>query len=182
MTQFAYIFDKTYASALTKLVDFIDEKNLWNDYFECVGMGLNPTFADGLFANTNTAGIDLNELTESQQENLISDLKFMSGFDNKETRELNFKEYYCSSRLFDHLPSSHDRSMCQTAYNVIIQADGWDYLKNFNPDPEEGFAWTSDLKINSLKNRIAEVDTSHSGISLAYTMRILRDMAFTGMV
>ena len=72
--------------------------------------------------------------------------------------------------------------MCKTAYNVIVDADGWEYFKNFEPDPSRGFMFTKDNRINDLINRICEVDQLHSGSSLGSTLRELEYVAKTGLV
>lgn len=53
----------------------------------------------------------------------------------------------------------------------------WNYLKNFTPNKQEGFIWTSD---ETIKNMMTELDTltnRHSGATLAIAMRELKHLA-----
>jgi hypothetical protein len=178
MTQFAYIFDTQYRNALTQVVNFIDENKCWDIY-------TNMEYGSELIVPTELfdgAGGIANNLELNQQIELLQDIKFMGKFTNKQDRDINFKHFYCSSRLFDYMDSAHDKKMCQIAYNAIVQAEGWDYLKTFEPNPSEGFAFTSDNRMQRLMDKVAQADNSHSGCSMGFTMRILEQIARTGLV
>jgi len=178
MLSFEYIFDKNYALSLQDIVNFIDINNSW-DIYDKMEYGSSEQIPTELFERV---GLNLSDLDIKTQVQLFIDIKFMSQFDNNETRRNKFKDYYCSSRLFSHFANSNDQVMCQTAYNAIVQADGWEYFKNFKPDTTEGFMWSSDEKIKFLMNKIVEVDENHSGCSMAFTMRALERIAQTGVV
>jgi hypothetical protein len=171
-----YIFDKSYSKTLIKLVEYIDSTKSW-DLIRKISWGSNDIMADELFSKNNISGLNLN--TRNQ---LLSDIKFMSEFNTPEERAIKFKKYYCSTRLFDHLEDNHTKQMCQRAFNAIVNADGWEYLKTYSPNPEKGFMFDSDPEMNRLMNAVAFADDSHSGFSMAWTMRHLQQLARDNIV
>jgi hypothetical protein len=170
--KFDYILDESYSALLIKLVDFIDGNNAW-DIFAKLDFSL-PDAANDLFVKVGLDSLTLSDEIKSQ---ILSDIKFMCQYDTDEVRNTEFKKYYCSTRLFNFMNDTNSIRMCQTAYNTIVDLDEWEYFKKFSPNSSEGFMWTQDEKMNSIMNRIAEVDSSHSGCSIAFTMRKLEWIA-----
>ncbi len=171
-----YIHDKTYSQALAQLVEYIDSTKSW-DLIRKITWAENDVMANELLVRN-----DLLELGSQTTTQLLQDIKFMSEFDTPEERATKFKQYYCSSRLFSHYKDEISEQMCQSAFNTIVNADGWEYLKNYKPDPEKGFMFDSDPQINKLMNMINEANPIHSGFSLGWTMRQLELIAKSGNV
>lgn len=174
MTDYRYIFDETYASSLDTLVKFIDQTNSWDIYQKM-------EFSYDYVPNDIFKRVGLKNLSDETKTKLFADIKFMCEFTDKDVRKNNFKKHYCSTRLFDHM-EKNNKKMCQTAYNVIVDAECWEYFKKFEPNASEGFMWTKDEIISGLLDKITQVDQLHSGSSLAFTMRELEYVAKTGLV
>ena len=175
MTRFEYIFVKSYADSLEILTNFIDNSNSWDIY-------ANMEFVNNKVPNDLFEHIGLDALDAQIKNQLFDDIKFMSKFSNSKIRASEFKKYYCSSRLFDYYNDLHSRKMCQIAFNAIAESDGWEYLKNNKPNSNEGFMFTSNEKINEIIKKVSVVDDTHSGSSMAFTMRSLEYIAQTGFV
>lgn len=171
-----YIFDKSYSQALTKLVGFIDSTKSW-DLIKKLTLATNDTIVNELLEKNDLADLDSHITTQ-----LLQDIKFMGEFDTPEEREAKFKQHYCSSRLFSHYKDEQSEQMCQSAFNAVVNADGWDYLKNFDPNPETGFMFNSDPQMNRLMDAIDRANPIHSGFSMGWTMRQLEQVAKSGCV
>lgn len=120
------------------------------------------------------------ETKDSELEILFQDILYIfNDIDNsdEDTRLLKFKNYYCSERLFEHLDSLSDRETVQRAYNVIQSLDQWEYFCNFVPSKDTGYMYCEDEKIKTIMCKINEENDCHSGCSLAFTMRALKNVA-----
>jgi hypothetical protein len=176
MISFEYIFNENYEVALETLVNFIDKNNLWDIYAK---MEYETPYQIPIELFEKLGLKNLDQQTKVQ---LITDIKFISQLENNEIRKKKFKEYYCSNRLFSHFEDPTTRSMCQNAYNAIVEANGWEYFKNYKPDPANGYMWASDKEIRSLMNKVSDSYPYHSGFSMGFTMRALEKIAETGKV
>jgi len=174
--KFNYIFDKLYSEALEKLTEFLDNNNSWN-------LVNNFTFTpDDSIAKELVLKNSLENLDSKIINQLLVDIKFMSEFANLETRDAKFKQHFCSTRLFDYMKDSNSKQMCQTAFNAIVNADGWDYFKSYSPNDSTGYMFDSDPQMNRLMNVVATEDPGHSGSSMGWTMRQLQQVGLSGCV
>jgi len=83
---------------------------------------------------------------------------------------------------FSFISSDHQRNMIENAYNAISIAEKWEFLKTFEPNPDEGFMFTKNETANKLMNYIDTVyKEGHSGGSMAWTMRVMQIIAREGV-
>lgn len=82
--------------------------------------------------------------------------------------EPNFAEIY----------SSFETEMVQDAYDTIKRLDLWEWFGTFEPHPNEGFMFTTDMNIATIGNELKY--TGHSGSSFGWTMRVVHDIAKNG--
>jgi len=72
--------------------------------------------------------------------------------------------------------SDSDRPMLKSAFNVISKNNYWSFMSEYTPDEGKGFMWSSHPKLNEIRTKITN-EWSHSGASLAYTMRVIEMVA-----
>lgn len=72
-----------------------------------------------------------------------------------------------------------DREMLENAHMVIDRLEKWEFLKNYNIDPNKGFLWDDDETINQIKNEIYTDYPHHSGTSIAFVMRVMKDTSLS---
>jgi len=72
------------------------------------------------------------------------------------------------------------REMIINAYITINRIDAWEWLKNFEPNPEEGFMFSTDITAKKIMKQIAVDFDDHDIGSLARTMRTLELIAKYG--
>jgi len=77
--------------------------------------------------------------------------------------------------MFEIYPE-HERVMLNSAYDVISRLEKWSYLKEFDPI-DGGFMFTIDPVANFIMQEISNAYGSHSGSSMAITMRIMQKIA-----
>lgn len=82
--------------------------------------------------------------------------------------EPNFAEVY----------ESYEVQMIQDAYDTIKRLNLWDWFREFEPHPNEGFMFTSEMNIAMIGNEMNY--TGHSGASFGLTMRVVHDIARRG--
>jgi hypothetical protein len=174
--KFNYIFDKSYSEALEKLTEFFDETKSW-DLVSKITFGPDDSIATELLVKNGLENLD-NQIVNQ----LFKDIKFMGEFDSPEERGSQFKQHFCSTRLFDYMEDDKSKRMCQSAFNAIVNADGWDYFKSYTPNVEKGYMFDSDSQMNKLMNVVAEADPTHSGFTMGWTMRQLQQVALSGHV
>ena len=79
---------------------------------------------------------------------------------------------------FASIYDTYETEMLQDAYDTIKRVGLWKWFREFQPHPNEGFMFSSDMNLaiisTSLKNQ------SHSGASFGWTMRVLHDIAKHG--
>lgn len=79
---------------------------------------------------------------------------------------------------FTEIYDGDELEMIQDAYDTITQLGLWDWLKNFNPHPNEGFMFSSDLTLAMLSSSLSY--RGHTGVTFARTMRVVHDIARRG--
>ena len=72
-----------------------------------------------------------------------------------------------------------DREMLENAHMVIDRMEKWEFLKNYNPDPNKGFLWDDDETINKIKSEIDKDYPYHSGASIAFVMRVMKNTSLS---
>lgn len=82
--------------------------------------------------------------------------------------EPNFAEIYRGFEL----------EMVQDAYDTTKRLGLWEWLGSFDPHPNEGFMFTTEINVARIG---AEMKfNGHSGSSFAWTMRVVHDVARRG--
>jgi hypothetical protein len=79
---------------------------------------------------------------------------------------------------FADIYKPYEVEMIQDAYDTIERLGLWEWFGEFEPHPNEGFMFTTDIKI-------AMIGTSmkfdgHSGSTFGWTMRVVHDIAKQG--
>ena len=79
---------------------------------------------------------------------------------------------------FADIYKPYEVEMIQDAYDTIERLGLWEWFGEFEPHPNEGFMFTTNIKI-------AMIGTSmkfkgHSGSSFGWTMRVVHDIAKNG--
>jgi hypothetical protein len=81
-----------------------------------------------------------------------------------------------------------ERDMIIDALQAIVRANDvlkkreinvWDYLSKFSPSPNRGFMFCDDEIVSIIQR---EMETGHSGSSMAWTMRVIELIAKQGLV
>lgn len=80
------------------------------------------------------------------------------------------------SHLFQSY-SQHERDMFVSAYETITCLEAWEFLKEYNPPENTGFMFDTNPEVTRIKNEIVNAYDSHSGSSLASTMRMMQQIA-----
>ena len=93
--KFNYIFDKSYSQALEKLTEFFDETKSW-DLVSKITFGPDDCIVRELLVKNCLENLD-NKIVKQ----LFEDIKFMEVFVSPEERDAQFKQHFCSTRLFD---------------------------------------------------------------------------------
>ena len=79
------------------------------------------------------------------------------------------------------ITSLHDRSMIQSAYEAIHQADQWRYLHDFALNETQGFMMCRDPVMLALMQEVDRYgEQGHSGLSMCFTMHRMRFIARYG--
>tara|TARA_B100001175_G_C19495376_1_gene634959 strand:- start:1382 stop:1630 length:249 start_codon:yes stop_codon:yes gene_type:complete len=73
--------------------------------------------------------------------------------------------------------SDHEKQMLESAFNAISQIEAWDFIKNYEPPENCGFMWDSNERVTEIMNKINELYGGHSGASMAWTMRMMQNIA-----
>ena len=85
----------------------------------------------------------------------------------RNSMEPNFKGIY----------SGDEPRMLRDAYDVITECGLWDWLKNFNPHPNEGFTLSFDMNLVTIRSAMKY---PHTTSTFELTMRIMQDIAKVG--
>ena len=71
-----------------------------------------------------------------------------------------------------------EQDLLQSAYDVITRLEKWNVIRS-NPPGQGGYLFTNNTEIESIMNAIADEYQFHSGASLAWTMRIMQQIALS---
>ena len=82
--------------------------------------------------------------------------------------EPNFAEVY----------DTYEATMIQDAYETITLLELWNWFRDFEPHPNDGFMFTADMNIAMIGSSLKY--QGHSGASFAITMRTVHDIAKNG--
>ena len=81
---------------------------------------------------------------------------------------------------FGFITDIHTRTMIESAYMAISQAEGWYIIRNFTG---ESFMFTSDQKIIDIMSHVNTIyGGGHSGASIGITMRHMEFIAKNGFI
>lgn len=88
-----------------------------------------------------------------------------------------------SNTNFNFIPDSHTRSLIINGYQAVSQLELWGWMKEFNPEPSEGFMWTTHPNVYRISEKMESLPNppGHSGSSFAITMRELEFIAKHGI-
>ena len=85
------------------------------------------------------------------------------------------------SNLFANSPT-YEREMLESAFKAVSILEAWDFLKNYEPPPYCGFMFDSNPQVVQIQSKIDELyGGSHSGASMAFTMRRMQEIAKNDM-
>ena len=80
------------------------------------------------------------------------------------------------------IKNNSTRYMILEAYNVIHKHELWGKLRNLTPKEQEGFMFSKNPEIIQIMDLVNDKSTvGHSGASLAYTMRMIQQIARYGV-
>ena len=79
---------------------------------------------------------------------------------------------------FAELYEPYEVVMIQDAYDTIKRLGLWDWLKEFEPHPNEGFMFTTDMNVAMIGTQM-KFD-GHSGSTFGWTMRVVHHLARNG--
>lgn len=84
---------------------------------------------------------------------------------------------------FSFINDSSTRRFVKNGFNAVTQLQLWSWLKTFEPEPDQGFMFSSNSNISEIGKKMHELPDSpgHSGSSFAFTMRQLHYIAKNGM-
>jgi hypothetical protein len=84
---------------------------------------------------------------------------------------------------FNFITNEHTRSVISNGYMAVTQLELWDWLKEFEQAPDEGFIWTEHPNIYRIGVKMESLPDApcHSGASFAITMRNLVFIAKNGI-
>ena len=74
--------------------------------------------------------------------------------------------------------STHEVAMVQDAYDAVLHADLLNWFKAFEPHPNEGFMFSSDVNLAVIGTHMKY--QGHSGSSYGWTMRVVHDIVKNG--
>ena len=72
------------------------------------------------------------------------------------------------------------RSALHDMYTVINEKELWDHIRDNPPDPNKGYMFGSDDKINLIDNDQRVNQHGHSGATFAYSMRVMQRISKVG--
>jgi len=82
---------------------------------------------------------------------------------------------------FDWMTDLASANVVESAYKAVSLAEGWEFLKTYEPEAGKGFVWsTHPPKLEEINAKIHELYNGHSGGSYGWTMRQIEDIAKNG--
>ena len=84
---------------------------------------------------------------------------------------------------FSFIRDQHTRSLVTNGYTAVSQLELWQWMKEFTPKADEGFAWSKHPNIDRITEKMESLPNppGHSGSSFAITMRHLEYIAKNGL-
>ena len=84
---------------------------------------------------------------------------------------------------FSFISDSHTRSLVSNGYTAVSQLELWNWMKEYTPENDEGFAWSKHPYIYRIMDKMESLPNppGHSGCSFAVTMRELEYIAKNGI-
>lgn len=79
---------------------------------------------------------------------------------------------------FNDIYTDFEAEMLKDAFDAITQCNLWEWLKTFQPHPNEGFMFSYHPCLTMIGSAMKY--SGHSGSSHAWTMRIMEDIAKRG--
>jgi hypothetical protein len=90
---------------------------------------------------------------------------------------LHFKLNACMEPNFKGIYSGDEPRMLKDAYTAIDECNAWDWLKEFNPHPNEGFTLSLDMNLVAVRMKMKY---PHTTSTFELTMKIMQDIAKVG--
>jgi hypothetical protein len=82
---------------------------------------------------------------------------------------------------FDWMRDRASASVVEPAYKAVSLAEGWEFLKTYQPEAGKGFMFSNPPpKLEQINTKIHELYDGHSGGSYGWTMRQIEDIAKNG--
>ena len=83
---------------------------------------------------------------------------------------------------FEFIQSKGDRALYKNMHNAITSTESWNWMRNYEPDPQNGFMWSNEGVICKINNKMYEdpVSGQHSGCSYGCMMRDMQFIAKNG--
>jgi len=84
---------------------------------------------------------------------------------------------------FSFIHDQHTRSLVTNGYTAVSQLELWQWMKEFSPEANNGFAWSNHPNIKQIAIKMESLPNppGHSGSSFAITMRHLEYIAKNGI-
>lgn len=79
---------------------------------------------------------------------------------------------------FTEIYSDEDANELQDVYDTIHRLGLWDWFGEFNPHPNDGFMFTSDINVAMIAKELK--NQGHSGASFGIVMRLVHHIAQNG--
>jgi len=80
---------------------------------------------------------------------------------------------------YDDLFPPHEAAMYADMDQAITKAGLWDWLKEYTPDPEQGFMFTTCANLETIVLHL-KMGGLHSGASIGITFRVMESIAKKG--
>lgn len=76
---------------------------------------------------------------------------------------------------------NNDFTPClQKMYDAITELELWDYIRDNPPDKNTGYMFSDDSNITRIGNHPKVLASGHTGMTFAYSMRIMQMIAKNG--
>jgi hypothetical protein len=84
-------------------------------------------------------------------------------------------------KIIDSSMDDHSKQMLLPAIDAVNYLEAWSELSSYSPPNDKGFSWSEDSIVKRVRNEICKRDDSHSGGSMAWTMRAIEYIAKKGV-
>ena len=76
---------------------------------------------------------------------------------------------------------AYSKDMLLHAVDAVNHLEAWSELSSYSPPEDKGFMWSTDSIVTRVTDEICKRDDSHSGGSMAWTMRAIEYIAKKGV-